>query len=809
MHLKRLILTALMMTVVVTVVAKPARRGLFTVTQPDGTTLQLQQVGDEYSHHLVTEDGKLVIKEGDTYYYKNVTANGVNVNTGVVAREASHRTGIDAAVSQSLSDIDVAQLRLEKMQRRLKGFSASRATAQSGMGLFNDKFPRKGKIKALVLLVEYSDVSFKLSDPKGYFTDMLTREGFNLYNGTGSVHDYFVQNSRGQFDPEFDVFGPVKLAKPMAYYGANDNNGDDVKPHEMVIDACRALNSQINFADYDMDNDGEVDNIYVFYAGWGEASHSQEPDCIWPHSWDISEGAGESVFLDGKLLNRYACSNEWEDWGETTSYERPDGVGTFIHEFSHVMGIPDLYNTGSRNVYGTPGSWSVMDYGPYNHEGCTPPNYSTFERNALGWIDPYVISGASSYDLSNLADVNEACIIPTTKSTEFFLIENRQKTGWDAYIPGHGMLIWHVDFDQNVWGNQTINNTQSHLRVQIEWANDNRKDESGWAFPGTSNKTSFTNTTTPSMKTWNGTNLNLPITDITEKGGIISFDVAGGSASIDSPVARYDVTPAGDGFVLSWDPVQGAVDYQVSVYEYTMIDQSEVYDSSDLPAGWSQSLSGTYATKGNFTTGTCSLKFGKSGDNLSTCVYDADVKAISFWHKGMSTNNSASSLAVEGLVNSSWVKIQDVKPTNNSGVEYSNTNLPAGVRQVKFTYSKASGNMAVDNITVRYAGEGLGVYNNMSGISTSGATSYKVTLGANHSSVYVAEVRASDGRHLSPGNRLEIKINASAGVDTVITDNEANAPVEYYNMQGVKIEHPSAGNIYIRRQGATVSKVRL
>ena len=260
--------------------------------------------------------------------------------------------------------------------------------------------------------------------------------------------------------------------------------------------------------------------------------------------------------------------NEWEG-------SRPDGVGTFIHEFSHVMGLPDLYATDYSTAF-TPGEWSVLDYGPYNNDGCTPPIYSIYERYALGWIEPTVIDGPATIRLDNVME-NKGCIIPTKRANEFFLLENRQQTGWDTFIPGHGMLVWHVDYNSYIWAQNTVNNNASHQYVDLEEADNIRSENTraGDAFPGTSKVTSFTDTTTPSMKTWTGAKLNLPITDITETDGIITFNVAGGD--INAGFSMADVRTVPTVSVIGCDiVVRGASGLVVTV---TTADGRTVYNA--------------------------------------------------------------------------------------------------------------------------------------------------------------------------------------------------------------------------------------
>lgn len=356
----------------------------------------------------------------------------------------------------------------------------------------------------------------------------------------------------------------MPLSRNTAYYGENDVWGSDRRPGEMVEDAIKYLDSQVDFSKYDTDNDGYVDNIYVIYAGKGENSYGAATT-IWPHSWDLVSALGAAITADGVKINDYGCGNEWDD-------VYPTGIGTFCHEFGHVMGLPDLYNTGSSYDADavTPGNWSIMDYGSYNNDGCTPCSYSIFERNAFGWIDPIVLDGPNSISLENIHDTNTGAVILTPSKNEFFLLENRQQTGWDKYLPGHGMIIWHIDYSASVWKSNSPNNDATHQRVDIVEAsglsdNNDLDIMATYPFPGTHRVNSFTYDTKPSLRTWNNADLGLPLTDITEARGIVSFDVAGGIVNLDIPVATASA-PTGNGFTLSWEAVDKATSYIVNVY---------------------------------------------------------------------------------------------------------------------------------------------------------------------------------------------------------------------------------------------------
>lgn len=560
--------------------AKPAYPGLMTRHTADGETITVRLVGDETFHQYFTEDGIPLIEKEGNFYYCDYDNSGNIIDSQIKATEVSNRS---VAAKQFIDHIDRStlesriQIRAEKSPRRLSYPCNKRAVKNAssndgppferGYGLFSDvHFPAYGNQKAIVILVEYKDVKFNDTyDAHDYFSRMLNENNFSDYGGTGSAAQYFRENSQGAFTPEFDVFGPIQLEYRQAYYGGNHwVTGEDRDPGAMVKEACDALDDIIDFNDYDRDHDGIVDNIFIFYAGLGEASGGGE-DTVWPHSWNMSSAGYPNLYYDGVLINTYGCTNEWETYYGGNG--RPDGVGTFIHEFSHVMGLPDLYATSFSSAF-TPGEWSALDYGPYNNNGMTPPNYGAFERYALGWIKPREIDSAINATLQPI-DQNVCGIIRTSKDTEFFLVENRQQTGWDTYIPHHGMLIWHVDYDQYVWDSNSVNDSASHQYVDIVEADGTANEDSieGDPFPGITNKTSFTSTTNPAMKTWSNEGLNYPITDIAENDGIITFKVLGGS---DSSIPELEIMEPTDvsneAFTLNWSEPAFENDVYLSVY---------------------------------------------------------------------------------------------------------------------------------------------------------------------------------------------------------------------------------------------------
>ncbi len=550
---KAILAWTLVFLTALTATAVPAKPGTMTMIQADGTPIEVRLVGDERAHQYFTPDGYLLVNVNEQFYYATVDESGRPVSTGLKAGAARN-----AEVESFLASVDRNAVRASLNAGLEK---AAARGPRRGPGLFPEsRFPGMGKQKALVILVEYKDVKMNLENPHDYFERMLNEENFSDYGGTGSARDFFLFNSVGQFDPEFDLYGSVTLSQNRSYYGGNDWYGDDQRPGHMVVEALEQLDDQIDFSEYDRDGDGEIDNVFIFYAGRGEASGGPS-ESVWPHSWTVTASGAGTHYFDGVLLDRYACSNEWEG-------SRPDGVGTFVHEFSHVMGLPDLYATSYTDSF-TPGSWSAMDYGPYNNNGCTPPNYSAFERYAMGWLEPVRIDGAMNATLPDIAGNIAGIVEASPGSDEYFLFENRQQKGWDAYIPGHGMLVWHVDYNDYIWSSNTVNNTASHQYVDIEEADGTQSEYSrdGDSFPGTSGITSFTDDTRPSMRLWNGTGFGLPITDISEDNGIITFKVCGGAVEFSAPVLRqlaYD----SESVTIGWDKESAAdKDLIITVYE--------------------------------------------------------------------------------------------------------------------------------------------------------------------------------------------------------------------------------------------------
>ncbi len=506
--------------------ANVAKPGIISAMQPDGTTVNIRLSGNEFSNRAYSSDGYLLTVDANGFYvFALCGEDGLPTASSVRADNPETRSMTTKSFLMSINQKEVVDAfnRLETRKTEERDSSIAKRTAhrKAGAGRFDTSFPTAGDQHVLVILAEFADNEFSSTDnPNEYFTRMLNEEGFADNYATGSARDYFLENSSGTFRPQFDVYGPVKLEKDMAYYGQHMGSANDRRPEKLITDACSLLDDEIDFTLYDCDNDSVIDNVYVFYAGYGEAEGGGA-NTIWPHSAFITDISRKKYHFDELLLDRYACSNELLISGETV------GIGTFVHEFSHVLGLPDIYSTNYGSSF-TPAAWSCIDNGNYNNNGHTPPYYSAFERYSLGWMEPVVLSEPGEYELAAIHKSNEAFIIPTDREEEYFLFENRQQEGNDTYIPGHGMLVWHIDFDSDIWLINAANNDPAHQRVDLVEADNilTADTRAGDSFPGSEGITSFTDITTPALVDWNDTSFGIGLHDISEsEDGVIRFTV--------------------------------------------------------------------------------------------------------------------------------------------------------------------------------------------------------------------------------------------------------------------------------------------
>ncbi len=513
----------------------PARPGKVKVTQPDGTQLTIELHGDEYRHFTTTADGYTVVKAADGFYYYAVKNQTELLPSQFIARDAEHRTAaenlyLSTTKKHIMADMTAEQKEFQQRGRSLWGKPMLKAPANAPAKARYDY----SKFKGLIVLIEWSDRSFARENTKELFEQMVNQAGYTGYQDdllnqyvscTGSVTDYFSDNSEQIFQPQFDIVGPVKVNYTCTY----PNGGKNLYP--VINSAFQQLDPDVNFADYDVDKDGRVDMVYFIFAGYASSSEGNDSRYVWPHASTLAYYS--SLRYDNKRFGRYACSTEFDGF-EANNQVDLCGIGTICHEFSHVLGLADHYDADYEDGGGQsydPGSWDVMANGSHNYNSRTPAGYNAYEKFTLGFMPaPEVLDmEGQSYSLEALNTSNKAYRINTKQNKEFFLIENRQNTRWDAALPGHGMLVWRVDStDVSIWNANEVNNFPDHNYFELVRATPSGGDSQGDPYPGSGKVEDLTNDTEPgSLLTWAGYRSDITLTKIKENDGTIYFRTAG------------------------------------------------------------------------------------------------------------------------------------------------------------------------------------------------------------------------------------------------------------------------------------------
>lgn len=424
------------------------------VTQPDGTQLTVILRGDENVNWYTTLDGTLLVQEGDAYYVANVMTDGRLEASRQLAHSSAQRT---ASERQLINNQDRQAFRryadnLLGQPGELIMPSASDSLVKR-MQIVNNSslFPHTGNPKALAILVYFTDTPFTITDPQQSFNDYLNNEDGNITNyGHGEsnnpkgIRGYFKDMSFGTFAPQFDVVGPVQLPNTASYYGKGNDNVS-----ALMKDACNAIDGQVNFADYDQNNDGRVDLVYIIYAGHSASVSGNSTDLLWPKSGNQNFGK-----WDGKDVFRYGISNELN--GRTSSANKLiNGIGLFCHEFSHCMGLPDIYATQGHAGYNQDDFgmeyWDVMDGGEYVRSGRYPAAYSAWEREVMGWMSVDTLTDTTHVEMATIdtknSDLAKAYkVLNDSVKNEAMYLQNIQNVGWNSYLPGHGLLAYRISY---------------------------------------------------------------------------------------------------------------------------------------------------------------------------------------------------------------------------------------------------------------------------------------------------------------------------------------------------------------------------
>lgn len=463
----------------------PAKRGVWrTVTLSNGLTVKARLCGDEHAHWWQAEDGSCF------------DVDSLGKGKAVVPQELMSK----------------ARSRMAARRQAARRANSKKASQRIATNSNTGKF--QGQRHGLIILVNFADSKFntsKFGPTQTLYSRIANEANYGENNFKGSISDYFKAQSGGQFLLDFDVAGPVTLPNGYSYYGQNDDDGYDKRPTKMVREACQAVDGSVDFSKYDWDGDGEVEEVFVVYAGNGEHDTTNQPNLIWPHMDNLANYK-EQLTLDGVTINTYACASELN--GDKTL----SGIGTFCHEFSHCMGFPDMYDTASDgNNFGM-GSWDLMDYGSYNGYGYVPAGYSGYEKMVCGWTTPIELDKPMTVNgMERLADMGQTYIIYNKGNrNEYYILENRQQSGFDKYLPGSGLLIERVDYDKDIWEWNAVNTTNGgyypegsstpsyndHQRITIFHANNIEYDGNNATYPYAS-LDSLTDSSQPAATVWN------------------------------------------------------------------------------------------------------------------------------------------------------------------------------------------------------------------------------------------------------------------------------------------------------------------
>lgn len=503
--------------------AVPAKKLQKVITLTNGTQVSVELRGDEYLSWWEGTDGTAYRATADENVFEAFDLEAQK--PAAAARRARAEQGRVA--------------RLARVKNSLKG-------ADDKMrGLGGDHITYKGVKKGLVVLVDFKNKKFADGHDLEYYKNVINGKDFSDEEEgyVGSVRDYFLAQSNGQFELDFDVVGPVTMSKNYGYYGNDGAYQKDEKVYEMIKEACDGIQDKVNLKDYDWDGDGEADQVFFLYAGLGQASGGSA-GTVWPHESELRYWpCGVLSYSTGKI-NTYACANELQPETQGSSRYISAGIGTICHEFSHCLGFADMYDTTGGGGYGM-SVFDVMDQGSYNGNGFVPCNYTAFERIYAGWVEAIeLIDPATVKDMKSVSDYGRPFIMYNYKNTnEYFLLENRQNTGWDKGLYGsNGLLIVHVNYVPSRWANNSVNSSAEKIQcctvVNADGSRENTQyslqgDLYPYEVKGVTMNDEFTDESEPAAKLYtknsdNSYALGIPITQIKRSKGSISFLVCGG-----------------------------------------------------------------------------------------------------------------------------------------------------------------------------------------------------------------------------------------------------------------------------------------
>lgn len=569
--------------------AVPAAHKAKVYEQIDGTTVTLFLIGDENFHCYATIEGNPVLKSSDGGYYYAIIEEDSLSCSNILVHDSSERLLEESEIINLSKTQIVTKINEIWSRRNVAHNTISKSSPTTRSIDPHDLY--MGQKKGLVILVNFADQAMIDKDANARYFDMFNLHGYSLDNHIGSVSDYFYDQSYGAFDITFDIAGPVTLSRSYGYYGQNIGlDKGDKYAATMVAEACKAVDGSVDFRKYDWNNDGFVETVFVVYAGYGE-NGATDSETIWPHKSSLSAkqqiGDGEgAIELDGVKVDVYACASELAGG----SGKRKNGIGTACHEFSHCLGLPDLYDTDYSGAFGM-NSWDLMDSGSYSgpdRRGEVPYGYSAFERSLVGWLTFEELKNSQFYEIAPLNDTAQAFVMRNEAyENEFFVIENHQADKWFSYTGiykgSHGLMISHIDYDEQLWRNNNVNPTSSHMRESIIPADNSygkydavsksyylsEAEYKGDLFPGIKgvSRLSPKSHETCGGKLFNKNTdrryyMSQTIDNISENNGFISFSVGN---SIKSPNGIEVVLKGKTKLEVFWNPVSDVDTYTIEV----------------------------------------------------------------------------------------------------------------------------------------------------------------------------------------------------------------------------------------------------
>lgn len=565
--------TALLSGNVLKVAAVPAYPGPITVTQSDGTQITVRIYGDEYHHYTLSEEGYTLTggQDGD-YYYATLAADGTLAPTSVKAKPLSKLSKDERAkvakLHKGIRPTAVSPLR--SLRRTFASQAPAPTLAQAPVN--GNSAPERisntvttGKRKWPIILVQFSDTKFIISDPVTSISNLLNQNGYNVNGSTGSAWNYYYENSGGKFDPEFVVYGPYTVSKRASYY-AGSSGSENVA--ELVVEVCRLADNEIDFSQYNAG--GLIQDVILFFAGHNQAEGAK--NTIWPHCSDVRYYY-RSVYLDGVQLAGYGCFSEL--YGGSGS--RIANIGTFCHEFGHIMGWPDFYDIDYSGAPGTE-DFSLMCSGSYNNQSRTPPALNILERWMMGWATPEELTASGYYSLAPITD-HKGYLVTSGTANEYFLMEYRGsgKNVWDnpSYIGGSGLIVYHIDntFEYSYqWANDAPNDDPGHECAKLVRSVPGTKESPMETFfPGSEHITRLSGSSNPLYKSWSGRNPAVELQEIEVTGGAVKLTVKGEGAikpdlNFKSSAYQYSALLTwtdneSDSWTVAWQP-EGASESQ-------------------------------------------------------------------------------------------------------------------------------------------------------------------------------------------------------------------------------------------------------